>query len=112
MRARERSLRPAPDGARPHRPRRSPPPHAGTGPIPTMRILYVTAHYPPDFTSGATLQVARIARNVVTGGHEVAVLSGAIRSGLADGETRTEVVDGVTVHWIATAGRIEQDDDD
>jgi glycosyltransferase involved in cell wall biosynthesis len=77
-----------------------------------MRILYVTAHYPPDFTSGATLQVARIARNVAAGGHEVAVLSGAIRSGLADGETRTEVVDGVTVHWIGTAGRIEQDDDD
>jgi glycosyltransferase involved in cell wall biosynthesis len=76
-----------------------------------MRILYVTAHYPPDFTSGATLQVARIARHVAAAGHEVAVLSGAIRSGLADGETRTGFVDGTTVHWIGTAGRIEQDDD-
>jgi glycosyltransferase involved in cell wall biosynthesis len=76
-----------------------------------MRILYVTAHYPPDFTSGATLQLQRIARNVVAAGHEVAVLSGAIGLGLADGETRTEIVDGVTVHWIGTAGRIEQDDD-
>ena len=44
-----------------------------------MRILYVTAHYPPDFTSGATLQLQRIARNVVAVGHEVAVVSGAIR---------------------------------
>jgi glycosyltransferase involved in cell wall biosynthesis len=76
-----------------------------------MRILYVTAHYPPDFTSGATLQLQRIARHVVAGGHEVAVLSGAIRLGLVDGATRTEVVDGVTVHWIGTAGRVEQDDD-
>jgi glycosyltransferase involved in cell wall biosynthesis len=78
-----------------------------------MRILYVTAHYPPDFTSGATLQLERIARTVAAAGHEVAVLSGAIRLGLADGETRTETEteDGVAVHWIGTAERVEQDDD-
>jgi glycosyltransferase involved in cell wall biosynthesis len=76
-----------------------------------MRILYVTAHFPPDFTSGATLQLRRVAGNVAAAGHEVAVLSGAIRLGLRDDETRTELVDGTTVHWIGTAGRIEQDDD-
>jgi glycosyltransferase involved in cell wall biosynthesis len=76
-----------------------------------MRILYVTAHYPPDFTSGATLQLRRVAQNVAAAGHEVMVLSGAITLGLADGATTTEVVDGVTVQWIGTAGRIEQDDD-
>jgi glycosyltransferase involved in cell wall biosynthesis len=76
-----------------------------------MRILYVTAHYPPDFTSGATLQLRRIAQHVAAAGHEVAVLSGAIARCLADGETRTETVDGVTVHWIGTADRIDDRDD-
>jgi glycosyltransferase involved in cell wall biosynthesis len=76
-----------------------------------MRILYVTAHYPPDFTSGATLQLRRVAQHVAAAGHEVEVLSGAIRLGLADGATRTETVDGVTVHWVGTAGRVRPDDD-
>lgn len=78
-----------------------------------MRILYVTAHYPPDFVSGATLQVRRLAEAVASRGHDVAVLSGAIRDpGLADGSVRTERLQGVTVHWIGTASRIEQDVDD
>jgi hypothetical protein len=73
-----------------------------------MRLAYVTAHYPPDFTSGATLQVERIARRAAELGHDVEVFSGAIGMGLADGERRTETVDGVVVHWIGTADRIEQ----
>jgi glycosyltransferase involved in cell wall biosynthesis len=76
-----------------------------------MRILYVTAHYPPDFTSGATLQVRRLARHVAELGHDVRVLSGAIAAGLADGELRDEVVDGTSVRWIGTADRIEQGND-
>ena len=76
-----------------------------------MRLAYVTAHYPPDFTSGATLQVERLARRAVELGHEVQVFSGAIRQGLADGELRTETVDGAGVHWIGTSGRVEQGDD-
>ena len=76
-----------------------------------MRLAYVTAHYPPDFTSGATLQVERLARRAVELGHDVEVFSGAIAMGLADGERRTERIDGVTVHWIGTAERIEQGDD-
>jgi glycosyltransferase involved in cell wall biosynthesis len=74
-----------------------------------MRILYVTAHYPPDFTSGATLQVQRLAAQALRAGHEVVVLSGAIRAGLADGEVRDDVHDGVRVRWIGTATRIDQD---
>jgi glycosyltransferase involved in cell wall biosynthesis len=74
-----------------------------------MRILYVTAHYPPDFTSGATLQVERAARHVAAAGHEVAVLSGAIN--LADGTKRTERVEEVALHWIGTADRLAPDDD-
>jgi glycosyltransferase involved in cell wall biosynthesis len=76
-----------------------------------MRILHVTAHYPPDFTSGATLQVRRLATEMAAAGHDVTVLSGAINAGLADGATRDEVLDGVTVRWIGTAERIFQHDD-
>ena len=77
-----------------------------------MRILYVTAHYPPDFVSGATLLVQRLAEGAARAGHEVRVLSGAIRAGLDDGEVRTERCDGVTVHWLGTATRIDQDLDE
>jgi glycosyltransferase involved in cell wall biosynthesis len=78
-----------------------------------MRILYVTAHYPPDFISGATLQVQRLAEAMAARGHEVAVLSGCITdAGLADGEVRREQHGLITVHWIGTASRIEQDADD
>jgi len=77
-----------------------------------MRILYVTAHYPPDFVSGATLQVQRLAEGAARADHDVAVLSGAIRAGLDDGEVRVEQRDGVTVHWLGTAARIEQDVDE
>ena len=75
-----------------------------------MRVLYVTGHYPPDFVSGATLQVQRLAEAVQRLGHEVAVLSGAIPDpALGDGAVRRDVVNGVAVHWIGTAQRVEQD---
>ena len=79
-----------------------------------MRIAYVTAHLPPDFTSGATLLVEQLAVEAAALGHEVEVLSGAINQGLADGEVR---LDGpghdrrFAIRWIGTAGRIDQDDD-
>ncbi len=77
-----------------------------------MRILYVTAHYPPDFVSGATLQVRRLSEAVAAEGHDVAVLSGAISApDLPDGAVRTERLGGVTVHWLGTASRIDQDID-
>lgn len=76
-----------------------------------MRILYVTGHYPPDFVSGATLQVQRLAGHAARAGHEVQVLAGAINAGLADGEVRDDVVDGVPVRWLGTATRIDQDVD-
>lgn len=76
-----------------------------------MRILHVTAHYPPAFVSGATLQVRRLAVEAARQGHEVAVLAGAIHSGAADGVVTTEVSDGVTIRWLGTASRVMQDDD-
>lgn len=76
-----------------------------------MRILYVTGHYPPDFPSGATLQVQRLAREVTGLGHDVRVIAGAIHAGLADGEQRDDRVDGVDVRWLGTADRTDQDID-
>ena len=76
-----------------------------------MRILYVTAHDPADVASGATLLLQRVARHVAAADHEVAVLSGAIRLGLADGATRTETDERVRIHWIGSGRRMEQDDD-
>jgi glycosyltransferase involved in cell wall biosynthesis len=74
-----------------------------------MRILYVTAHYPPDFTSGATLQVRRLAEAQVRAGNQVDVISGSIAGELTDGAVHIEDLDGVRVHWLGTADRIEQD---
>lgn len=77
-----------------------------------MRVLYVTGHYPPDFVSGATLQVQRLAESVRELGHEVAVLSGAVNDpSLGDGELRVASVNGVPVHWLGTAERTDQDRD-
>ena len=79
-----------------------------------MRIAYVTAHLPPDFTSGATLLVERLAHAAAASGHEVEVLSGAITLGLADGEIRVDAPTEArpfSVRWIGTADRIDQDDD-
>jgi glycosyltransferase involved in cell wall biosynthesis len=74
-----------------------------------MRIVLVTSHYPPDFVSGATLQVQRMAEHLQRLGDEVLVFSGNIRGSLDDGEIQDEVVRGVDVRWIGTASRVEQD---
>lgn len=79
-----------------------------------MRILFVSAHYPPDFTSGATLQAQRMARGAAAAGHTVAVYAGWIGGGRPErqgehraGETWDEVDEaGVPVHWIATGHAI------
>lgn len=77
-----------------------------------MRILYLTGHYPPDLTSGATLQVQRLAAAAQRAGHDVRVVAGNFRSGLTPGSTRDDVIDGVEVHWIGTAGWTDQDRDE
>ena len=80
-----------------------------------MRILYVTGHYPPDLTSGATLQVQRLAHAAVAAGHEVRVLAGGYRRGLADGQVEDDVDEGtggsVRVRWVGTTGVTDQDHD-
>lgn len=76
-----------------------------------MKILYLTAYYPPDFASGATMQVQRLAERAAAAGHEVRVFSGAACKGLADGDVVVEDVGGVTVHWIGSTGWVPPGED-
>ena len=41
-----------------------------------MRIRVVTAHFPPNFTSGGTLAPQRLARAFACQGHDVWVYAG------------------------------------
>jgi hypothetical protein len=45
-----------------------------------MRVTLVSAHYPPNFVSGGTLQPQRIARGLVARDHEVRVFAGCLDS--------------------------------
>jgi glycosyltransferase involved in cell wall biosynthesis len=76
-----------------------------------MRILFLTGHYPPDLTSGATLLVQRLAHAARRAGHDARVVAGAYRAGLADGAVRDTDDDGIPVRWIGTTGCTDQDAD-
>lgn len=52
-----------------------------------MRLLVVSAHFPPNFVSGGTLVPALSALELARRGHDVHVLAGWIGPGRADGET-------------------------
>jgi glycosyltransferase involved in cell wall biosynthesis len=68
-----------------------------------MRIALLSAHYPPDFISGGTLQPQRIARGLVAAGHDVVVLAGSLDPERRPLDTWTEHDGaGVELHWIAT----------
>ncbi|MFL6205014.1 MAG: glycosyltransferase [Acidimicrobiales bacterium] len=45
-----------------------------------MRITFVSAHYPPNFVSGGTLQPQRLARGLRARGHDVSVFAGFLDS--------------------------------
>lgn len=75
-----------------------------------MRLVIVSSHYPPDFTSGATLVAQRLAQGAAREGHEVHVYAGWIAGGDPDSSQREplqhwEQVDeaGVKVRWLAVA---------
>src|SRR5262245_32756237 len=67
-----------------------------------MRVLIVSAHYPPNFVSGGTLQPQRMARELLHRGHDVCGYAGWIGDGREAGEAWTDTEDGVPVRWIAT----------
>ena len=68
-----------------------------------MHILTVSAHYPPNFVSGGTLQPQRLSQGLRARGHEVSVYAGWIgeRPPL---ETWTDVDDtGLAVRWVVSS---------
>lgn len=76
-----------------------------------MRVLLVSAHYPPNFVSGGTLQPARLGRGLADEGHEVSVYAGWLDDDEPALATRETVEDGLAVHWIATSHFISWGDD-
>jgi glycosyltransferase involved in cell wall biosynthesis len=66
-----------------------------------MRILFVTASYPPDSVGGVELHVAGLARAMGEHGHHCAVFARTGRPGLPHLQTFTESVDGVEVTRLA-----------
>lgn len=68
-----------------------------------MRITLVSAHYPPNFVSGGTLQPQRLARGLRARGHEVRVFAGYLDSKRSPLETWEELdKTGLPVRWIVT----------
>ncbi len=69
-----------------------------------MRVVVVSAHYPPDFVSGGTLVPQRHARALRDRGHDVRVYAGhldASRAPLSTWDDTDET--GLPVRWIAIA---------
>jgi glycosyltransferase involved in cell wall biosynthesis len=62
-----------------------------------MRVLFVTASYPPESVGGVELHVAGLARAMAAEGHEPEVLARTGRPDMAHLSTLTESVDGVPV---------------
>ena len=66
-----------------------------------MRIAVVTAHYPPNFTSGGTLAPQRLARAMAERGHEVFVYAGHLDAARTPGEAWDDPTErNPSVHWI------------
>jgi glycosyltransferase involved in cell wall biosynthesis len=67
-----------------------------------MRVVVVSAHYPPNFVSGGTLQPQRLARGMRARGHDVSVYAGWLgdRPPLDSWQELDET--GMPVHWIVT----------
>jgi glycosyltransferase involved in cell wall biosynthesis len=76
-----------------------------------VRILVVSAHYPPDFVSGGTLIPQRLARGLRARGHDVTVYAGNLNAGRAPLSAWTEVDEtGMPVRWISSGPWIWWDD--
>ncbi len=68
-----------------------------------MRILVVSAHYPPDFVSGGTLIPQRLARGLRARGHEVSVYAGSLDSRRRPLSAWSEADEtGLPVRWVAS----------
>jgi len=67
-----------------------------------MRVVVVSAHYPPNFVSGGTLQPQRLARGLRDRGHDVSVYAGWLgdRPPLESWSDVDET--GMPVRWVVT----------
>jgi glycosyltransferase involved in cell wall biosynthesis len=76
-----------------------------------VRILVVSAHYPPDFVSGGTLTPQRLARGLRARGHHVSVYAGSLNSERLPLSSWSEVDEtGLPVRWVASWPWIGWDD--
>ncbi|HUP71002.1 MAG TPA: glycosyltransferase [Acidimicrobiales bacterium] len=68
-----------------------------------MRILVVSAHYPPNFVSGGTLAPQRQAQGLRRRGHDVSVYAGWLGAERPPLSTWTDVdEEGMEVRWMVT----------
>jgi glycosyltransferase involved in cell wall biosynthesis len=68
-----------------------------------VRILVVSAHFPPNFVSGGTLQPQRLAHGLLARGHDVSVYAGLLDAARPPLETSTTTDEhGLEVRWIVT----------
>ena len=73
-----------------------------------MRITFVSAHYPPNFVSGGTLQPQRLARALHDRGHDVAVFAGYLDSTRRPLTTWEEDDGtGLPVRWVVSTPYME-----
>jgi glycosyltransferase involved in cell wall biosynthesis len=76
-----------------------------------VRILVVSAHYPPDFVSGGTLTPQRLARGLRSRGHDVSVYAGSLDAARAPLSSWSEEDEtGMPVRWVASWPWIGWDD--
>jgi glycosyltransferase involved in cell wall biosynthesis len=68
-----------------------------------MQITVVSAHYPPNFVSGGTLQPQRLARGLRSRGHDVRVFAGYLDADRTPLDTWSDVDEtGLAVHWVVS----------
>jgi len=75
-----------------------------------MKILIVSAHYPPNFVSGGTLAPQRQAHGLKAMGHEVSVYAGWLGDRPALDTWTSRDSTGMAVRWIVTSPWIEYGD--
>ncbi|HYX43947.1 MAG TPA: glycosyltransferase, partial [Acidimicrobiales bacterium] len=76
-----------------------------------MRILVVSAHFPPNFVSGGTLAPQRLARGMRGRGHDVSVYAGWLGHDRQPLEAWTETDrTGMPVRWVVTTPWVEWGD--
>ena len=77
-----------------------------------MRITLVSAHYPPNFVSGGTLQPQRLAQGLQARGHAVRVFAGFLDSERRPLDTWEEHDEtGLPVHWVVSTPFMDWADD-